>query len=210
LWSLRCPAGARHGPPRTPASSSDRSLREMADFKPRSLRQPAYEVGGKQFVLIAAGGGKWGSPSGGIVRGLRAAGRVGEPVYDGKRRSSEGKRAFEEEPQSPNSRDSALHALADSLSLCCLGLQLRSLSSLFLKFGVSGSNSAFAGLIGGLFGVRFEFVFEARSCVFNNVMASLVYFLVYFHLPLGASAGTFQPNHAPRRSRGTAHDNVSV
>jgi glucose dehydrogenase len=41
------------------------SLREIADFKPRSLCQAAEEVGGKQFVVIAAGGGKWGSPLGG-------------------------------------------------------------------------------------------------------------------------------------------------
>jgi quinoprotein glucose dehydrogenase len=25
-----------------------------------------YEAGGKQFVVIAAGGGKWGAPSGGV------------------------------------------------------------------------------------------------------------------------------------------------
>ena len=40
LWSLRCPAGAPHGPPRTSGSSSDRSLREIADSTKRSLRQP--------------------------------------------------------------------------------------------------------------------------------------------------------------------------
>ncbi len=110
------------------------SLREIADFKPRSLRQPGYEVGGKRFVDCGQG---WqvGVSVGGIVRGLRAAGRVDEPVYDGKRRSSDRKRAFEEEPQSPNSRDSALHALADSLSLFCLAWQLRSFSS-FSQRGV--------------------------------------------------------------------------
>ena len=40
LWSLRCPARTRHGPPDTPGSSSDRSLREIADSTKRSLRQP--------------------------------------------------------------------------------------------------------------------------------------------------------------------------
>ena len=74
-------------------------------------------------------GGQVGVSVGGIVRGLRASAGVDEPVYDGKRRSSAGKRGFEEEPQSPNSRDSALHALADSLSLFCLAWQLRSFSS---------------------------------------------------------------------------------
>jgi hypothetical protein len=33
LWSLRCPAGARHGPRCPPTSSSDRSLREIAGSK---------------------------------------------------------------------------------------------------------------------------------------------------------------------------------
>ena len=40
LWSLRCPAGACSGPPRTPTSPSHRSLREIADSTKRSLRQP--------------------------------------------------------------------------------------------------------------------------------------------------------------------------
>ena len=79
----------------------------------------------------------------------------------------------------------------------------------FPKWAVSGSNSALAALIGGLFGVRFEFVFKAQPCVLNDLMASLVFFLVYFHLPVVAIAGALQPNHAARWSRGNAHDNVS-
>ena len=34
--------------------------------RPPATRRPAvYEVGGKQYVVIAAGGGKWGAPGGG-------------------------------------------------------------------------------------------------------------------------------------------------
>jgi hypothetical protein len=78
---------------------------------------------------VAIAGCQVGGSVGGIVRGLSAAGRVDERVYNGKRRSNDGKRAFEEEPQSPNSRDSALLVLADSLSLFCLAWQLRSFST---------------------------------------------------------------------------------
>jgi hypothetical protein len=86
-----------------------------------------------------------GVSAGAIVGGLRAAGRVVAPGFTGLfleppagrwtnlcmtgRRFVDGKRAFEEEPQSPNGRDSALPCLADSLSLFCLAVQLRNLSS---------------------------------------------------------------------------------
>ena len=71
-------------------------------------------------------------------------------------------------------------------------------------------NCAFKARISHSIGVRFRFVLEVLPFVFKNILASIVSFLIYFHFPVVASAGTFRPNLAPGWSPALACDNVST
>ena len=74
-------------------------------------------------------------------------------------RERRSEREFEEEPQSPNSRDSALHQLADNLSLFCLAWHLRGFSS----FCQSVMFLARIRRVRRSLGAHFEFVLSSFS-----------------------------------------------
>jgi hypothetical protein len=52
--------------------------------------------------------------------------------------------------------------------------------------------------------------FRLPTCVFNNILASIVYFLFVFQLSVCASASRFPPPLAPRHPLGLAYDNMST